>query len=115
MPNPSMSKAFPLRIKRVYLPADKDDGRRILVDRLWPRGLSKAVAEIDDWMKEVAPSPGLRAWFEHDPARWVEFQRRCRAELTLNPAVPALAAHDEDHSHALVLADYLGGDGRISS
>jgi uncharacterized protein YeaO (DUF488 family) len=116
------------RIKRVYLPADDGDGRRILVDRLWPRGLRKSEAAIDDWLKDVAPSPALRKWFGHDPAHWVEFQRRYRAEMQANPAVEALgelaaeqavtllyAAHDEEHNHARVLAAYLGEHGKAVS
>ena len=70
-----------IRLKRAYEPAAPDDGVRILVDRLWPRGVSKAKAALDDWMKEIAPSTELREWFGHDPARWSEFQHRYRAEL----------------------------------
>ena len=116
-----MSKPSTPSIKRVYLPAAAGDGRRILVDRLWPRGLRKSEAEIDDWMKQVAPSPELRKWFGHDPGRWEEFQRRYRAEIASNPAIAELAAiaaaqpvtllyaaHDEEHNHARVLAAYLG-------
>jgi uncharacterized protein YeaO (DUF488 family) len=115
-----MSTKSALSIKRVYLPAAEDDGWRILVDRLWPRGLRKDDAAINEWLKEVAPSPELLKWFAHDPAHWAEFQERYRAELQANPAVEALAArvakgpvtllyaaHDEEHNHALVLAAYL--------
>ena len=70
-----------LRLKRVYEPATRGDGVRVLVDRLWPRGLSKEKAAVDHWMKEVAPSTGLRKWFGHDPERWNEFKRRYKAEL----------------------------------
>ena len=70
-----------IRVKRVYEPASTRDGRRILVDRLWPRGLSKADAKIDDWPKDIAPSTELRKWFGHDPERWSEFKRRYFAEL----------------------------------
>ncbi len=70
-----------VRIKRAYEPADSGDGYRVLVDRLWPRGLSKDKAHLDMWMKDVAPSTELRRWFGHDPARWDEFVRRYRAEL----------------------------------
>ena len=111
-----------IRIKRVYDAPAAEDGRRILVDRLWPRGLTKAAAAIDFWLKDAAPSPGLRAWFGHDPARWLEFRRRYRAELRANPAAVdrlreisagrhatlVYAARDLDHNHALVLAEYLG-------
>ena len=97
------------------------DGRRILVDRLWPRGLSKQEAAVDLWLKEVAPSTQLRKWFGHDPEKWDEFQRRYRAELDSNEdAVQTLkqaigkgkatllyGAHDERHNQAIVLRDWL--------
>src|SRR5215468_5381749 len=67
--------------KRVYEPVTKDDGFRVLVDRLWPRGLTKAKAHVDLWLKEVAPSTELRKWFGHEPEKWPEFQKRYRAEL----------------------------------
>jgi uncharacterized protein YeaO (DUF488 family) len=70
-----------LRLKRAYEPPAPSDGRRILVDRLWPRGLSKKKAAIDDWMKEIGPSTELRRWFGHDPEKWPEFQRRYKHEL----------------------------------
>lgn len=70
-----------IHLKRAYTAAAPDDGTRILVDRLWPRGVSKEKAALDDWEKELAPSTELRKWFNHDPARWMEFQRRYRAEL----------------------------------
>src|SRR5690606_4840134 len=76
-----------LRVKRVYDPPAPDDGLRVLVDRLWPRGLKKEDARIDLWLKEVAPSAELRRWFGHDPSRWDEFRRRYAAELRANPAV----------------------------
>lgn len=87
-----MSDAPLLLIKRVYLPAADGDGRRVLVDRLWPRGLRKSEVAVDEWVKEVAPSPALRKWFGHDPARWAAFQQRYRAELADNPALAHLAA-----------------------
>ncbi|MFN8028273.1 MAG: DUF488 family protein [Acidimicrobiia bacterium] len=68
-------------IRRAYEPPTRHDGRRVLVDRLWPRGVSKAAARLDDWAREVAPSDELRRWFDHDPARWDEFRRRYRREL----------------------------------
>ena len=71
-----------IRVKRVYDPPSGDDGERILVDRLWPRGLTKERARIDLWLKEVAPTTELRGWYGHDPARWEEFRRRYRAELS---------------------------------
>ena len=73
-----------VKIKRVYDKPDKEDGKRILVDRLWPRGLTKEKADIDLWLKEVAPSTGLRKWFGHDPDKWDEFQKRYRQELKNN-------------------------------
>ena len=110
-----------LRLKRAYLPAEPEDGLRILIDRLWPRGVSKAKAALDEWMKEIAPSTGLRQWFGHDPARWPEFQRRYRSELTKHAEaldrIRALAkkqtvtlvysARDEQHNDAVVLKDVL--------
>jgi uncharacterized protein YeaO (DUF488 family) len=113
--------AKPLHIKRAYDEPAAADGQRILVDRLWPRGLSKDKARIDHWAKEVAPSDALRHWFGHDPEKWDEFQRRYGEELRANgEAVAALrarigdkaatlvyAAHDTDHNNAVVLRDLL--------
>ncbi|AOU99666.1 hypothetical protein BI364_10285 [Acidihalobacter yilgarnensis] len=112
-----------LVVKRVYAPVAEDDGFRVLVDRLWPRGLSKAAARIDLWAKDVAPSDALRQWFGHDPAKWDVFQHRYSAELAKNvDAMAALrselsahvrgatllyAAHDEQHNNAVVLLRYL--------
>ena len=70
-----------VKLKRVYLKPEKADGCRILVDRLWPRGLSKQKAKVDHWLRDLAPSTALRKWYGHDPERWTEFQRRYRAEL----------------------------------
>jgi uncharacterized protein YeaO (DUF488 family) len=70
-----------IQVKRVYEKPAKADGRRVLVDRVWPRGLTKDKAQIDDWLKEIAPSTRLRKWFRHDPARWTEFKKRYAAEL----------------------------------
>jgi uncharacterized protein YeaO (DUF488 family) len=75
-----------IRIKRVYDKPERSDGRRILVDRLWPRGVAKAVAKIDFWAKAVAPSHDLRRWYHHEPAKWDEFRRRYFAELDANAA-----------------------------
>lgn len=108
-------------LKRVYEPPSPSDGTRILVDRLWPRGLSKEKARVDLWLKEIAPSTELRRWFAHDPAKWAEFQRRYRAELDANPdavselkaalsdgpATLVYGAKDEAHNDAVVLAAYL--------
>lgn len=110
-----------VRLKRVYEAKADDDGVRILVERLWPRGLSKAAAGVDRWAKEVSPSPELRAWYGHEPEKWGEFQRRYRAELDANPdAVEALhkliegatatfvyAAKDETRNSATLLKAYL--------
>ena len=112
-----------LRLKRAYEPPATSDGRRILVDRLWPRGLSKERAAIDEWMKEIAPSTELRRWFGHDPDRWREFQRRYKRELRTRSdlvlEIARLAAHgavtlvygarDEAHNDAVVLRDILLG------
>jgi uncharacterized protein YeaO (DUF488 family) len=76
-----MTDAPHVQVRRVYDPPEGDDGQRVLVDRLWPRGLSKERAHLDEWCKEVAPSPELRKWYGHDPDRWDEFARRYRAEL----------------------------------
>ncbi len=70
-----------IRLKRVYEKPARADGRRVLVDRIWPRGLKREEARVDDWLKEIAPSAGLRKWFGHDPARWEEFKRRYTAQL----------------------------------
>jgi len=109
-------------LKRVYEAPSDDDGLRILVERLWPRGLSKANAAIDHWIKDVAPTTQLRTWFGHRPERWAEFRRRYRAELVENDAsVKALkkrcagrqvtfvfAAKDEARNSAVVLREFLG-------
>lgn len=111
-----------LRIKRVYEPPSKDDGQRVRVDRLWPRGLNKHEAAVDVWLKDVAPTARLRKWFGHKPARWHEFRERYLAELTGNAAVEQLldmaaagqvtllyGAHDEEHNQARVLIELLNG------
>jgi uncharacterized protein YeaO (DUF488 family) len=109
-----------IEIKRVYDKPSPEDGTRILVDRLWPRGLKKEDAALDHWAKDLAPSSELRKWFDHKPERFEEFGRRYRAELKHNPAVEATrayakrgrttllyAAHDPACNQAVVLADYL--------
>src|ERR1700748_985096 len=78
------------QIKRVYEPTSPSDGTRVLVDRLWPRGLKKTDAHLTLWMKDVAPSPQLRLWFDHDPERFAEFRRRYNSELKGNPALADL-------------------------
>lgn len=109
-----------VRIKRAYLPPAATDGQRVLVDRLWPRGLAKDDAHIALWLKEVAPTTLLRKWFGHEPARWTEFRSRYRDELADNPALETLralarkgdvtlvySARDEAHNQAVVLAELL--------
>jgi uncharacterized protein YeaO (DUF488 family) len=110
-----------IAIKRVYEPVSKTDGQRFLVDRLWPRGVKKETLHMAAWAKQVAPSNELRRWFNHDPAKWKEFQKRYRAELNEQPKTwrPLLeaagsgritllfSAHDAEHNNAIVLRDYL--------
>lgn len=99
-------------IKRVYLPAEHSDGYRVLVDRLWPRGVSKQAAELDLWLKDVAPSPELRTWFGHLPERFDEFAARYDAELDENPAVASLREVIEEH--AMVTLLYGARDPRVN-
>ncbi len=113
--------ASPLvRIKRAYEPYLPEDDQRVLVDRLWPRGLSKQDLADVVWLRDVAPSADLRKWFGHKPERWPEFRRRYFAELTVNPAIQTLrdlveagpvtliyGARDEIHNQAVALAEYL--------
>ena len=110
-----------IHLKRAYDEAAQSDGVRILVERLWPRGLSKERAAVDVWMKDIAPSTELRRWFGHDPDKWDEFQKRYWAELDDNPDTVAdlrrraregpvtfvYAARDEEHNGALALRQYL--------
>jgi uncharacterized protein YeaO (DUF488 family) len=110
-----------IRVRRIYDDRKSEDGFRVLVDRLWPRGVSKERAAIDLWMKEVAPSSELRTWFGHRPARFADFSTRYVDELENNPAVEQLVgvvnrnptvtllygAKDKTTNHAVVLADYL--------
>ena len=112
------------RIKRIYEPAAKSDGYRILVERLWPRGVTKAKADLHDWLKDVAPSSDLRRWYDHDLTRWDEFRERYRAELAdrqdlldqlralhaRGPVTLVFAAKDEQRSSASVLRDFLDSD-----
>jgi uncharacterized protein YeaO (DUF488 family) len=81
----SICTADAIRLKRAYDAPDRSDGARVLIDRLWPRGVKKADAKIDEWMKEISPTTRLRKWFGHDPARWPEFRRRYKAELRRHP------------------------------
>jgi uncharacterized protein YeaO (DUF488 family) len=110
-----------VKLKRVYETPSKEDGTRILVDRLWPRGLTKEKAKVDLWLKEIAPSTELRKWFGHDPAKWAEFKTRYKAELKNNPEQVKLlkvevrkrpstlvyGAKDEQHNEAFVLQELL--------
>ena len=110
-----------IRIKRTYEPRARTDGRRLLVERLWPRGMKKEALKADAWLKEVAPSTKLRQWFGHRPERWKEFRRRYEKELTANPDAwaPILdasrcgtvtllySAHDIEHNGAVVLREFL--------
>jgi uncharacterized protein YeaO (DUF488 family) len=110
-----------IKLKRAYDPPSKSDGLRILVERLWPRGVSKEKANVQMWLKEVAPSAELRKWYKHDPSKWEEFQRRYRDELAKkediieeieqvaaeSPVTFIYAARDEDRNSALVLKNYI--------
>jgi uncharacterized protein YeaO (DUF488 family) len=112
-----------VKLKRAYQEPAADDGMRILIDRLWPRGLKKADAAIDEWMKDIAPSTALRKWFGHDPNRWEEFRVRYKAELQQHPdqlgrlrvlarqgpVTLVFSAHDEVHNDAVVLREMLSG------
>jgi uncharacterized protein YeaO (DUF488 family) len=110
-----------IKLKRVYEPVKKDDGFRVLVDRLWLRGMSKNSSRIDLWLKEIAPSAELRKWFGHDPSKWTEFRKRYFRELNNNPEAVAelktlvrkrpvtlvFSARDEEHNNAVALKEYL--------
>ena len=112
-----------VKLKRAYASPAPDDGARILVDRLWPRGVSKAEAALDAWMKDIAPSTALRQWFAHDPARWETFRDRYAEELRAHadlveqlrerarrgPITLVYSAHDEDHNDAVVLREVVLG------
>ncbi|MGE0849689.1 MAG: DUF488 domain-containing protein [Hyphomicrobiaceae bacterium] len=119
----SHERADAVCIKRAYVSPAEEDGCRVLVDRLWPRGVARKSLALDEWQKDVAPSADLRRWFNHDPARWDEFKTRYRAELAKSPAREALstlvrlarqgkltliyAARDENHNEATVLRDVI--------
>lgn len=116
-----MPAAARLRIKRIYEPASRGDGARILVDRVWPRGISKEAAALTLWLKEIAPSASLRKWFGHDPARWTEFRsryhkelgakgeeiKRLRGLLRKGRVTLLYGAHDVEHNQAVALVEYL--------
>src|SRR6266700_3199338 len=101
-----------VRVKRVYEKAEAKDGWRVLVDRLWPRGMKKEAAKIDQWMKDVAPSDALRKWFGHDAKKWGDFHKKYRAELKKlekehRTLTLLFGARDEEHNQAVVLAEVL--------
>jgi uncharacterized protein YeaO (DUF488 family) len=110
-----------VRIKRIYEPADRGDGYRILIDHVWPRGVSRERAKLDEWARELAPSDELRRWFDHVPERFDEFRARYRDELQAQrerlgelrrraragPVTIVYAAHDQDHNNAVVLAELV--------
>ncbi len=108
-----------IKIKRVYEKKEPSDGFRVLIDRLWPRGLSKEEAHIDLWLKEIAPSPALRKWFNHDPKKWIEFKKKYQKELDKNPIhLKVLLSHsqpitllysakNEECNNAVALLEYL--------
>jgi uncharacterized protein YeaO (DUF488 family) len=110
-----------VNIKRIYEPYVKDDGYRVLIDRLWPRGIKKEEAHVDQWLKEIAPSTPLRKEFNHQPEKWAAFVPAYRAEIEKSPALDELlgsinkypvvtllyAAKDMEHNHALVLQDFI--------
>jgi uncharacterized protein YeaO (DUF488 family) len=111
-----------IKIKRIYEKPAKDDGWRVLVDRLWPRGMRKEAAHIDVWLKDIAPSDSLRKWFGHEPEKWSEFQKRYRKELAQEKELVSelkkmekqhgtitllFGAKDEEHNQAVALAGFL--------
>lgn len=114
-----------VRLKRAYEAPARSDGRRVLVDRIWPRGIDKAGLRVEDWLKELAPSTGLRRWFHHEPAKWAEFRRRYFRELDRQPDVLerlrrlrrtgtvtlVFAAKDTEHNNAVALREYLERSG----
>jgi uncharacterized protein YeaO (DUF488 family) len=118
-----------IRLKRAYEPYSRDDGYRILVERLWPRGIRKADAHIDLWLKDVAPSTALRKWFGHDPAKWDEFRKRYWRELDgkpdqiaalkektdAGPVTFVFSSRDTVHDAAVALKEYLEGNGDLQS
>lgn len=118
-----------ITVKRIYEPATPTDGYRVLVDRLWPRGIAKEKARIDLWLREIAPSTELRQWFDHDPVKWQEFCARYRAELRRNAELLEslkqqankglvtllYSAHDEKYNQAVALREFLTQDAKKKS
>jgi uncharacterized protein YeaO (DUF488 family) len=119
-----------LKLERIYTKPVDTDGYRLLVDRLWPRGISKVNAQLDDWVKEIGPSTELRKWFNHDPEKYPEFVKKYQAELDANPITPdfirqvaeqlakqpvilLFGAKDEAHNQAVVLQEYLLASGKL--
>ena len=110
-----------IQTKRAYEPTSKTDGARILVERLWPRGIKKEALSLDTWLKDVAPSTELRQWFQHDPAKWQEFRKRYSRELEENPEpwqrllsrarrgrlTLVYSSHDQEHNNAVALKEFL--------
>ncbi|MGB9003171.1 MAG: DUF488 family protein [Nitrosotalea sp.] len=111
-----------IKIKRVYESPSKEDGFRILIDRLWPRGLSKESTQIDSWLKDIAPSDNLRKWFSHDPKKWIEFKKRYSEELKEKKDIISkikllekekkritflYSAKDKEHNNAVFLQEYM--------
>ena len=118
-----MAVARDVRAKRAYDPVEDGDGYRVLIDHVWPRGVSRERAHLDDWVRELAPSDGLRQWFDHDPSRFAEFRTRYRNELAAHserlddlrrradsgPLTIVYAARDRQHNNAVVLTEFLRG------
>ncbi|WP_432374637.1 DUF488 domain-containing protein [Lactiplantibacillus pentosus] len=119
-----------LKLERIYTKPVDTDGYRLLVDRLWPRGISKVNAQLDDWVKEIGPSTELRKWFNHDPEKYPEFVKKYQAELDANPittdfirqvaeqlakqpVILLFGAKDETHNQAVVLQEYLLASGKL--
>ena len=122
----SRTRKQAVRVKRIYDAPSKDDGVRILVDRIWPRGIKKTDAALDEWLKDVAPTSDLRQWFGHDPEKWPEFRKRygeylaenesaraavdtIREHLKEKPVTLLFAAKDAEHNNAVVLAEFVEG------
>ena len=118
---------MPIQVKRIYEPPEPSDGHRMLVDRIWPRGVSREKAAIDEWLKEIAPSTELRRWFGHDPDRWPEFRRRYARELAGRPELLThvrllsrqgmvtllYSARDRERNQAVALAEILDVSGDV--
>ena len=117
-----------IRLKRVYEPPSDEDGFRVLVERLWPRGITKDRAKVDLWVKDAGASPELRSWFGHDPEKWDEFRRKYFGEIRQRPLVLKMlqetirerkpvtfvfSAHDEHHNNAVALKEFLEGEGDV--